>query len=162
MLCKSTLGLCEIVNFLYCFRVDNVGQKRLVVHIFTWAEKIAGREIELVMSKEKGNAIISSDSGHSNIKVAMRKKSPSAHNKETKILCSSTTGTVHRVCYWVEPGLLLSRWVVSYSRSLEFCSVPGLQMQSIVLTPFHRKISAMTDRQTDRQVTTPYRYISSD
>ena len=55
-------------------------QERLVVHIFTWAEKIAGREIELVMSKEKGNAIISSDSGHSNIKVAMRKKSPSGIN----------------------------------------------------------------------------------
>ena len=35
-------------------RVDNVGQERLVVHIFTWAEKIARREIELVMSKEKG------------------------------------------------------------------------------------------------------------
>ena len=60
---------------------------------------VARREIELMMSKEKRNAIISSDSGHSNIKVAMRKKSPSAHNKETKILCSSTTGTVHRVYY---------------------------------------------------------------
>ena len=84
MLCKSTLvGLSEMLNFLYCFRVDNVGQERLVVHIFTWAEKIARREIELVMSKEKRDTIISSDSGHSNIKVAMRKKSPSGINQGT-------------------------------------------------------------------------------